>query len=532
MPEEIKPAKMTEVELAAFNKLVDPDAPQNSQYAWDEDFQRQILGALLNDKDFLIQCRPLIRPDYFVHEAHKIVCRIIFSYFDKYKGTPNTIQLVQDVKTLIRDRNDEFKVVIIGELNTVLNFYVPGLETREYYRDKVTKFAQWKELQTAFSKVVELYKRAPEAEDTKEKVHELLHDAMSVDYSFDPGLDYFSQEEINARYDRLSKQIESEDVFVTGFDFIDQKLNAKGLRRGEIGSWIGLSGSGKSLALKKCCVANLHRGKKCLYLSLELDQDAVAFRFDAELVQSPGVTAKNLGQNREIVLESLKEYMNDAMDKKQLVIKQFPGGTMGLPELRAYYSQLILRGFTPDLVIVDYIGEMKDIEGLPKHESRLLLVQGLRGFAIDERVAVVVAMQPNIRLAKENLKEGGVIDDDNIGDSTAQIRPLDAAWSLNMVQDERGCNIGRGFIIKHRDGEGRKMFYIQYDYDHLMISEISQSVYEDILKKYKSKKDTTISDKMAQDAKIASRFNKVENKEIHVEDFYAGHESEPETGEE
>ena len=105
----------------------------------------------------------------------------------------------------------------------------------------------------------------------------------------------------------------------------------------------------------------------------------------------------------------------------------------------------------PDLVIVDYVGEMKDYPNMPRWESRFQIVGDLRGIASQEDIVILTALQPD-KSAKQLIREGRLIDDDNLADAYGQVRPLDCLWSLNRDQPDTDCGQARVKVIKHRSG--------------------------------------------------------------------------------
>lgn len=508
------PIELTEEEAAELSKLVNPDAVDESTYKWDEDFQRELLGLLLNDRHFLLESLAIIKPNYFVNETHRHICKILFKHFDKYKTLPNKVQMINELNGVLDGKADEIKVLHIGEYNEIVLDYLPGMESRDYYRDKIVNFAKTQSLKQAFHKSLQVIKEDPESDATWGTIHTVLRDALNVEHNFDLGLDYFQT--MKERYERMNQEVIMQDRFTSGFHAIDNSLTGGGLKRGEIGSWVGLSGTGKSLALKVATIANISKGKKGLYISLEIDQDNVAERFDAELssiMESPDVedkiTIKNLLDKKQLVFDFVKSYQDDVRidDQDQmLIIKQFPGGQMDMAAFRAYYSQLGLRGFHPDFIVIDYIGEMKDYVGIPTHESRYRITRDLRGFAVEENVLILTAMQPN-RTAKEVIRSGDLIDDENLGDSYAQIKPLDAMWTINQLQEEKECGLARIYVAKHRSGKSRFSFHVMFDYDTLTIRQISYETYSTILKEYRNTKEKTTTDMMKdviEDRKVRS----------------------------
>lgn len=479
--------------------LINPDDPTGDNYRWDEELQKNILGMLLCDKNFLVQSFDLVKPEYFQNEVHKSVCKILFNYFNDYKSLPSKIVVREELKNLIQNKNPPTQVFYLSEFETVYNYYIPGVEDREYLLDQVTNFAKKQALKLAFSKCLDQLKNQKSMnDDIWGDIEDTLRAALTVDRNFEIGLDYFQTFE--ERYARMLKAIKDGAVFTCGFEAIDEALNG-GLMPGEIGSWVGMSGTGKSLLLTKCAIANLRLGKKVLYVTLEIDQDRTAQRFDAQLVNRenhPDINVNNLQQHQQVLFESLKEYISDQEDPRTLIIKQFPSGSLDLSTLRAYFTQLGMYDFRPDLVIIDYVGEMKDVPGFKTHESRFKIVRDLRGFAVEEKFALLTAMQPAEGSGKE-AQEVGEIDESNLGDSKAQIRPLDACWSINQTRAEKECGIARIFVIKHRFGKSKFKFYVKFDYNTLNYYPITREEYDRIIKTYQNEVKDRATDATAVD---------------------------------
>lgn len=470
--------ELTPEEQAQLDSMSDAEE-RPSIYQWGEDFQRRIIAMLLRDINFLIEAQGLVQAQYFENEVHKLLCRILFKYFEKYESVPHRVILEQELSDAIKEKDAKVRLYFQGEFSTVYDYYVPGLEERDYLRDRIVDFAKEQAVKVAFFKSLEILKNR-DAEEKWTKVYGMLEDAMRVDRKFDIGHDYFHDYE--NRYRDTEKQMAEQDLFTSGFASIDNNLSDGGICRGEIASWMGLSGSGKSLALVRASLANLERDHKVLYITLEINETKTAQRFDAQLADPTrkwGIGINNLIENKDKVFESLANYVADKEDEKILLIKQFPGGEMDVPRLRAYLNQVKLEGFKADLVIVDYIGEMKDYPGMATWESRQRIVRDLRGIAVTENIGMFVAMQPD-RRAKEVVRQGDLIDDDNLADSYGQVRPLDCLWSLNQMADEQVGNIARVKIIKHRSGEKGKIFFVKMDPETLQISEISREVYTEI----------------------------------------------------
>lgn len=443
--------------LDELNELINPDGKVEAKFDLDEDVQRHILGMLLTDRGFLVQSLGLVQSTYFHNIAHQKIHRSLIRHFERYKAIPHKFYLREDLK---RDANaDAQKIFFVGELDAVLEHYIPGVHHRDYLLEEIAAFAKAESMRLAFAKCTEEILRNPRGRDTWAKVDDILREARTVEGQFDLGLEYFQT--IDDRYDRMGQEIETAERFTSGFPSIDSALSGGGLSRGEIGAWMGIPGVGKSLALTKGAVANLKIGKKVLYVSLEMDEDKIAARFDAQLARA---AISRLYENREIVTSALKDWVAEYEDKRLLVIKQFAAGNADVNTIRAYHQQLKLYGFKPDLVVVDYVGEMKDIPGMAIHDSRETIMKQLRGFGVEEGHCTLTAVQPNRGAKAASDSINTYMDDQQVGDSYNQFRPLDAFWTINQNQQEKETGIGRIYVAKHRDGESRFGFKIGYDY--------------------------------------------------------------------
>lgn len=222
-----------------------------------------------------------------------------------------------------------------------------------------------------------------------------------------------------------------------------------------------------SWCLCKAAIQNVRLGHKVLLVTLEMNQDKTAERFDTLFT---GVNMEDLLKEEKFVKKKIETELKTALvnlerlignDKRRLMIKHFAAGAADLNTIRAYYSQLSLHEFKPDIVLVDYIGEFKDFPGMKTYESRQRLMRDLRSFGVEENHCTLTALQAN--RAGAFAQEGGFITDSEIGDSYGQIRAMDACWSINQTRKEKLANVGRIFIVKTRNGRSRYHFCYHQD---------------------------------------------------------------------
>lgn len=454
-----------------LEELSNPDVDgSDASYKWDVDFQRHIISLLLVDTQFLVQSMDLIRPTYFTNKAHQRACNVLFSFFKKYKILPKKSFVFQEVKDFFKD--DKAKLAYLSEINALYDYFEPGMESRDYLTDKIVYFAKIQAIKNAFTECMKLIDKNPEHDETWLQVYDKLRVAMNTDRNFEQGLKYFTTME--ERYERMIEEDDSQEKFITGWPSVDQSIKGGGYNRGEMISIIAASGVGKSVALSCIAATNAKRGKRCVYISLELSEDRVAERFDSIFT---GASIHCLYDQKDEIFEQLAVLVEDKADKNLIVIKQFPGRKASVNTIRAYLTQLKFNKFVPDIVIIDYIGEMANIPDVPVHESREQTVSELRALANEgDKFFCATAMQPN-RSAKEAQKSGR-IGDEHLADSYGQIRPLDGAIAISQNDAEKSVFLGRGSVMKQRFGKSGFDFYLAFDKEALRITEVSHTDYK------------------------------------------------------
>lgn len=473
---------ITEEQQAILDSLIDPDEPEPVKYNDDKPIQQEILCLMIRDKYFMDQSFGLIQPTYFVDKAHQMICRIVVDFFEnnKRKLLPTKAHIINELKSRLKD--NPAIGYYTAELQAVIDSYEPELSPRDSLLVKISEFAKQQGIRSAISKVIDLVQK-PGGEEKWVKIEDILKTALLIGPNTDLGLEYFNT--VEERYERMMKEDAETERFSSGFKSIDEGLVGGGLSRGEIGAFMGMPGTGKSVALVKATVTNLNRGKKVLYISLEMDQDKIAERLDTMLT---GVPINELKERSDEVIHAIRLkrsfFMKDKAGDRRLYVKQFPAGGADVTSVRAFMSQLSLHDFKPDLLVIDYVGEFKDVPGMKKHDSLQRIVRDLRGLAVEEQVCVLTAMQPN-RAGRAAQEDMGFIDDSEIGDAFGQARPMDGIWSINMNKVEQEQNVGRIFVVKHRHGKSRYSFHFKRNTETLDMVEIDHKKWSEAMSAHK-----------------------------------------------
>ena len=451
--------------------LVPDEDMEDQQYRWDEEFQRHIIALFVSDRNFFLQSLDTVKSSYFTNKAHQKTCSILFDYFKKYKVLPTKAIIAQEIKNDLKDNKS--LPYYLGEVNVLYEYFQPGLEHREYLQDKIAYFAKMQSFKAAFNSGLKLMEKNPESEETWARIHEEMRKAMMTDRNFEIGVNYLKT--IKERYERMAEQETGEERFILGLPSIDREIKGGGYPRGSVVSIVADSGVGKSVMLACITATNLLRGKKGVYISLEISEDEVAERLDAILA---GLPVQTLLSNKEQIWEKLENLKGvNYEDEMTLVIKQFPAKSADVNTLRAYINQLKFHNFTPDFVIVDYIGEMKHHPDMKTYESRELLASELHALGVEEKVFIATAMQPNrgSKDAQQNTHKH--IGQEHLADAYGSMRPLTGCIMLMQNDSENRLGIGRGWVEKQRSGKSKYMVYLQFDKQTLRITEITRDAY-------------------------------------------------------
>lgn len=272
-----------------------------------------------------------------------------------------------------------------------------------------------------------------------------------------------------------------------------------------------------SVMLANVCATNLMRGRRGIYITLEISEDEVGERMDAILTGLPVQTLLsdkgNVFNKIEELEKSGKLHSPVGEHDTPFIIKQFPPKKADVNTLRAYINQLKFYNFKPDFMIVDYVAGLKHHADMKTYESRELLVEELHALAVEEDIFIATAMQPN-RGSKEAQKEQHKhLGQEHLADAYGAMRPLTGCVMLMQNDTESALDIGRGWVEKQRHGRSKYFIYLKFDRRTLRFTEISKDDYLEILssrkgdvitdietgsgeKKTKTKKGTTLDDRM------------------------------------
>jgi hypothetical protein len=345
--------------------------------------EKTILKNLLSNEDFCRKVLPFIKEDYFSGED-KLLFSQINQFILDYNQRPTIEALSIDIDALRGISEDEAKAC----KSALASFDFSEKSNEEWLLNTTEEFCQEKAIYQAMMKAIEIMN---DKNGTLQKgaIPSLLTDALSV--SFDPniGHDYFENaDERFEFYHRVEERIPFD------LDFFN-KITKNGLPKKTLNIALAGTGVGKSLFMCHCAAANISAGHNVLYITMEMSEEKIAERIDANLLN--------------VDIADLEKMSKDMYDKKiesakakahgKLIIKEYPTASASANHFRNLLNELRLkRSFVPDIIYIDYLNicsssRIKAGGNVNSYTYIKSIAEELRGLAVEFNVPLVSATQ-------------------------------------------------------------------------------------------------------------------------------------------
>ena len=402
-------------------------------------FQEKVFQSMLTDIQWSAQMIEVMSPDYFDLKYLSFLCGKYFMYYEKYKTFPTLTILITIIKEdLSKSKDAVLRDQIIEYLHRMKTN--PDVGDLQYVKDKSLEFCKRQAFRDALEQSVELIQT-----ERYESVLNIMKEAISVGMPNTAGHNFF--DDIEARFVQINRQ-----VCPTGLDRIDsQDILRGGLGRGELGVIAANTGVGKSHFLVAMGCAAMRAGKNVIHYTFELSEHETGKRYDSHLCHIP---SNEIIERKKEVIEKYNE-----MDLGKLIIKEYPTGSASVMTLRNHIEKLVLKGFKPSLVTVDYADVMKSSKAYDslRHELKLIYTE-LRNLAVDLQIPIWTTSQANKDSSKSD-----VVGLENLGESYGKAQVADVVLSISRKPMEKSTGGGRIFVAKNRAGRDGLLFPISID---------------------------------------------------------------------
>ena len=342
-----------------------------------------ILRNLVHNEDYMRKVLPFIKSEYFTDESERTVYKIISEFVVKYNKPPTTEALGI---TLQNSNLPEGTFKETSELVKELDIFEKP--NQDWLLDETEKFCKDKAVYNAILQSIGIME-GRDKNFSKDGIPSLLQEALGVCFDSSVGHDYF--EDSSDRFDFYNR-VESRLPFDLS---LFNKITNGGLPNKTLNIALAGTGVGKSLFMCHMAAANLALGKNVLYITMEMAEERIAERVDANLLNVEIDQLKNLPKQ---MFEGRIDKINGKSQGK-LIIKEYPTASAHVGHFKGLLNELSLkRSFKPDVIFIDYLNicassRFKPGGGVNSYTYIKAIAEELRGLAVEFNLPIVSATQ-------------------------------------------------------------------------------------------------------------------------------------------
>ena len=340
-----------------------------------------ILRNLMLNEDYTRSVIPHLKTIYF-EEPYRAVFNEIVGFVNKYSKLPSADALSIELRNNPKVGSES--LALIPEISVM-----DKENTQEWLVEKTEKWCQDRAIYLAIMDSINIIEGKHETLD-KNALPEVLSEALSVNFDMRVGHDYV--DDSDARYEFYHRAEEHLPFDLEMFN----KITKGGLVNKSLNVALAGTGVGKSLFMCHIAAGALTQMKNVLYITMEMSEERIAERIDANLMNVPLDQLENLSK------DMFDKKMHKLTDKGvgKLIVKEYPTGAASSIHFRALLKELkIKRDFKPELICIDYLNicassRMKSLGGaINSYTYVKAIAEELRGLAVEYNLPIVTATQ-------------------------------------------------------------------------------------------------------------------------------------------
>ena len=433
--------------------------------------EKVIFNNLINNEEYGRKVIPFLKTEYFQGKIDQVIFELIDNYVTSYNAFPTKEVLAIDLTHYVGISDDQYTEckAAIDEIPNQSD----ALSRVEWLVDQTEAFCQEKALFNAITKSIEIM-GDNSGGLSKGAIPDLLSDALAVSFDTSIGHDFLT--DTDSRFEFYHRK---EERIPFDLDYLN-KITKGGLPRKTLNVILAGTGVGKSLAMCHMASANLLDGKNVLYITMEMAEEKIAERIDANLLNVP------LDQLYDIPKDLYDKKLNRLREKTvgKLIIKEYPTACAGSANFRHLLNELkIKRNFLPDIIYIDYLNicsssRMRQGGSVNSYTYIKAIAEELRGLAVEFNVPIVTATQTT-RGGYDNSDVGLTDTSESFGlpataDLMIALISTDELKQLNQIMVKQLKN-------RYADPEMYKRFVIGVDKSRMKLYDAEQSAQDDLV---------------------------------------------------
>jgi replicative DNA helicase len=427
-----------------------------------------ILRNFLHNEQFTRKVLPFIKAEYFEDTSQKVIFEEILNFVQKYNQLATKEILSIEVENRKDINEDSFKQIsnLIENLDddpTEIDWLVNT--TEKWCRDRAIYIALMESIHIADGK---------DEKKNRDSIPSILSDALAV--SFDPNIGHDYLLDYEKRYESYHRKEEKIEFDLEFFN----KITKGGLPNKTLNIALAGTGVGKSLFMCHVAASVLLQGRNVLYITLEMAEERIAERIDANLLNIP------IQQLNELPKQMFETKVNSLAKKTQgtFIIKEYPTASAHSGHFKALLNELALKkSFRPDIIFIDYLNicassRFKGGSNINSYTLVKSIAEELRGLAVEFNVPIVSATQTT--------RSGFGSSDVELTDTSESFGlPATADLMFALISTEELENLGQILVkqLKNRynDPTVNKRFVVGIDRAKMRLYDVEQDAQKDIL---------------------------------------------------
>jgi len=433
-----------------------------------ERIETTILRNLVFNEDYSRKVIPFIQPDYFEQKTEKVIFEEIVQFIVKY-GSAITIEAL-NIEVENRTDLTEDQIKEIREINYSLN---DSVVDKQWLLDTTEKWCRDRAIYLALMESIHIAD-GNNKDKNRDAIPSILSDALAVSFDNNIGHDYLQNYE-----ERYEFYHHKEDKIEFDLEYFN-KITKGGLPNKTLNIALAGTGVGKSLFMCHLASSVLLQGRSVLYITLEMAEERIAERIDANLLNVP------IQQLVDLPRQMFENKVTNISKKTQgtLIIKEYPTASAHSGHFKALLNELALKkSFRPDIIFIDYL----NICASSRYKSNLsvnsysyikAIAEELRGLAVEFNVPIVSATQTT--------RSGYGSSDVELTDTSESFGlPATADLMFALISTEELEQLGQIMVkqLKNRynDPTIYKRFIVGIDRAKMRLYDCEQTAQKDIL---------------------------------------------------
>ena len=346
--------------------------------------EQVVLKNILTNEKYMRKVLPFVKPDYF-EGTYKILFKEAGKFVGKYNKLPTAEAFKIEIDNADSFNEEQYRHAV----EIIPNLFEKEKADENWLYESTEKWCQDRALYNAVMESISIID-GKHTKLTKNALPEILTKALGVSFDTNVGHDYI--ENADERYEFYHRDEERIPFDLEYFNLITKG----GLPNKTLNICLAGTGVGKSLFMCHCAAAALNQGRNILYITMEMAEERIAERIDANLLDCPIDQLPNLSKD----MFADRVYKLSTRTNGKLIIKEYPTGQASTSHFRALLNELKLKkSFEPEMIFIDYLNicsssRMKGMGGaINSYNYIKAIAEEIRGLAVEFDVPIVSATQ-------------------------------------------------------------------------------------------------------------------------------------------